>query len=120
MARILLAEDDPAARDFIRRALEIDGHAVTAAADGIEAQEALRRSGPFDLVVSDVQMPGLDGIGLAKLIAADGANARVLLISGLAEELERARGVRGLRLNGITKPFTLEEIRAAVTKALGS
>ncbi len=120
MARILLAEDDYAARDFLRRALELDGHSVTTAADGLEAREALGRAGPFDLIVSDVQMPGLDGIALATTVAAQKGNHRVLLVSGLAEEIERARSIEGIVLHGLTKPFTLDEIRTAVAKALGS
>lgn len=120
MARILLAEDDEAARDFVRRALEIDGHAVTTAADGLEARDALGRAGPFDLVISDVQMPGLDGIALAGAVAELKASPRVLLVSGLADEIGRVRTIPGIALHGLPKPFTLEEIRAAVARALAT
>jgi CheY-like chemotaxis protein len=62
MARILLADDDAATRDLVKRALAIDGHAVTSTQDGTEALDAITATpSGFDLLISDVQMPSLDG-----------------------------------------------------------
>ena len=68
MARILLADDDTATRDLVRRALEADGHSVHVTQDGSEALEAVEGSGAqkFDVLVSDVEMPLLDGVALAQ------------------------------------------------------
>ena len=63
MAAILLAEDDNAVREFVTRALQHDGHDVTAVEDGTLALEALGKSG-FDMLLSDIVMPELDGIAL--------------------------------------------------------
>ena len=117
MARILLADDEPAALQFFKRALESDGHRVTAAADGTDALARIEAE-PFDLLVSDVQMPGLDGIALVEKGLAVNAKLRVVLMSGFADELGRAAHLKDKISRVITKPFTLEQIRSAVKAAL--
>ncbi len=120
MARILLADDDAATRDLVQRALAIDGHAVTSTQDGAEALDALQRApGAFDLLISDVQMPALDGVALAEKGLAASPGLRVILMSGFAGELDRADHLKGKLANVITKPFTLDQIRIAVKAALG-
>jgi CheY-like chemotaxis protein len=115
MARILLADDDKGARDLVRRALELDGHTVVTADDGSEAL-SLFKSGKFDLLVTDVQMPGLDGIALAKEAMARDAALRVAVMSAYADKLDPALAKRGARL--LMKPTTIERIRAEVRAAL--
>ncbi len=70
MAAILLAEDDNAVREFVTRALEHDGHDVTAVEDGSLALEALAGQS-FDMLLSDIVMPELDGIALALKVSKD-------------------------------------------------
>lgn len=119
MARILLAEDDTAVRDFVRRALEMDGHDVVPVSDGGEAIERiLSPVEQFDLVLSDIRMPVLDGVALALQVGQDRPGLPVLLMSGYAEHRERAYGLDSLIAGIIQKPFTLEEIRAHVHHAL--
>ncbi len=113
MARILLADDDEATRDLVKRALETDGHVVSLTQDGTEAFEALAAQ-PFDLLVSDVHMPGLDGVDLARRAIAAAPQLKLLLMSGFAEELERARALKSPHLATILKPFTLDQVRSAV------
>jgi len=110
MARILLADDDKGTRDVVRRALELDGHKVVTADDGSEAQ-ALVQAGGFDLLVTDVQMPGLDGISLAKRLNVSRPGLRVLLMSGYPEHLERGITEIGGRIEVLTKPCSIDEIR---------
>ena len=120
MARILLADDDKGTRDLVRRALVMDGHDVVMAEDGSEALAALGPGG-FDLLVADVQMPGLDGIELAKRAVQLFPRIRLVLMSGYTEILETARGLeadQGARL--VTKPFAIERIRAEVRAALAA
>ncbi len=121
MARILLAEDDEAVRGFVRRALELDGHEVVAAADGGEALEILQgEDGRFDLLLSDIRMPVMDGIALALAAARDFAALRILLMTGYAEQRERAHGLDAIIHDVVQKPFTLVDIRRAVAEALAA
>lgn len=117
MAAILLADDDAATRDFVRRALEADGHRVVVAVDGSEALEKVT-AGAYQLLVSDVDMPGLDGVTLAAQACARDPALAVLLMSGFTEELARSQGIAARRLGALSKPFTLEQLRASVRKLL--
>jgi CheY-like chemotaxis protein len=120
MARILLAEDDAATRDLVQRALEMEGHTVIVTQDGAEALERLQGAGGrIDLLISDVQMPGVDGIALVEkgLVASPGL--RVILMSGYAGELERAHHLKPSISRVISKPFSLEQMRATVKGVLG-
>src|SRR4029077_524991 len=119
MVRILLAEDDAATRDLVQRALGVDGHEVVVTQDGSEALEYLRAApAPVQLLISDVQMPGLDGIALVEASLKIAPQLRVLLMSGFADELGRAEHLRSKITRVISKPFTLEQIRTAVKGAL--
>lgn len=116
---ILLTEDDESVRAFVKRALELDGHAVTTAEDGGEALEILSDADrSFDLVLSDIMMPVMDGIALALAVARDHPHLPILLMTGYAEQRERAHGLDQLVEDVVAKPFTLAEIRRAVTEAL--
>jgi two-component system, cell cycle response regulator CpdR len=120
MARILLAEDDAATRDLVQRALGLDGHEVIVTQDGSEALDYLRAApAPVQLLISDVQMPALDGIGLVEAGLKAVPGLRVVLMSGFADELGRAEHLRSKIARVISKPFTLEQIRSAVKGALG-
>jgi DNA-binding response OmpR family regulator len=119
MAHILLADDDEAARNLVKRALEAEGHSVDVTHDGSEALEKLRtRPGGVDVLVSDVQMPGLDGILLAGQAIEVQPKLRVLLMSGFPEQLDRARTLKAERIGVLSKPFTLEQVRSAVRALL--
>jgi len=118
MARILLADDDAAARNLVQRALAGDGHAVTCTQDGAEALEQLQSSSQFDVLIADVQMPGVDGIALAEKSFELRPKLRVILISGFADELDRAEHLKSKVARVVAKPITLEGIRAAVRAAL--
>ncbi len=119
MARILLAEDDPSVRGFVARALEMDGHAVLTAEDGGLAAEAmLEHEGNFDLLLSDIKMPVMDGIALALRVADQFPDVTILLMTGFADQRERAHGLDALVHDVVPKPFTLADIRAKVKEAL--
>mgnify|MGYP000163786968 CR=1 FL=1 len=85
MIRILLAEDDDAMRGYLSRALERNGYHVTTAASGTEALQFVE-SGTFDLLLTDIVMPGMDGIELAKRAAAEQGIA-VVAVAGLDDLL---------------------------------
>ncbi len=117
MARILLADDDRGMLDTARRALELDGHKVSTADDGAEARAKIGAGGGFDVLVADVQMPGLDGVTLARQALATGGGIKVVLMSGHAEALEQAKSIPGVQT--IAKPFQIDQLRAVVRAALG-
>ena len=115
MARILLAEDDTSSRDIVYRALIADGHEVVATQDGLEALETLKRDiGAFDVLIADINMPGLDGVALAEQAVAAAADIAVLLVSGFEDQLERGAHIKARRISRVSKPFTLDRFRAEV------
>ena len=120
MANILLADDDAANLDLVRRALSADGHTVTTAADGAEALEVLEAAGgAIEVLVADIDMPALDGIALARAARQSQPQLKVVLMSGFAGQLDRARALDGAPIRTVSKPFSLEQIRAEVRAAIG-
>lgn len=121
MARILLAEDDRSVRAFVARALTLDGHEVVEADDGGLALEIMEdAAGRFDLMVSDIKMPVMDGIALALSVADRFPAVTIVLMTGYAEQRERAHGLDALIHDVIAKPFELEELRKRVDAALAA
>ena len=119
MARILIAEDEDAIRGMVARALLQDGHDVMTANDGAEALEVLTREhGAFELLLTDIRMPVMDGIALALAAARDYPDLTILLMTGYADQRERAFGLKTLIHDVVTKPFTLATLRTAVAEAL--
>ena len=121
MARILIAEDEEGLRSLVARALSQDGHAVTTANDGAEALDLLTREhGAFELLLTDIRMPIMDGIALALAAARDHPNVAILLMTGYADQRERASGLDALIHDVIAKPFSLATIRNAVRDAIAA
>lgn len=119
MARILIAEDDEGLRSLVARALSQDGHAVVTANDGAEALDLLTRAqGAFELLLTDIRMPIMDGIALALAAARDHPHVAILLMTGFADQRERAFGLDALIHDVIAKPFSLATIRNAVRDAI--
>src|SRR5262245_5210647 len=117
MARILIAEDEESLRGFVARALSQIGHEVVAVGDGGQALDRLTAD-KFDLLLADIKMPVMDGIALALAVARDHPDVVILLMTGYADQRERAHGLDTLIHDVITKPFTLAKIRSLVTSAL--
>jgi two-component system, cell cycle response regulator CpdR len=121
MARILIAEDDEPVRGFVKRALELDGHEVVAEADGGAALDRLAdEAGRFDMLLSDIRMPVMDGIALALTAGRDFPKLPILLMTGFADQRERAHDLAAIIEDVVTKPFSLAEIRAAVNHVLST
>jgi CheY-like chemotaxis protein len=117
MARILLVDDDVASRDLMARTLTSDGHAVTTADNGVDALAQL--AGGFDLLLSDVQMPELDGVALVGQALAAQPKLKVMLMSGLAGGFDRAAPVADRLVGTLTKPIAPDALKAAIRRALG-
>ena len=119
MARILIAEDEEPVRALVTRALAEEGPFVVATVDGIEALDMIQSEhGAFDLLLADIKMPGMDGIALALAVARDYPKLPILLMTGYADQRERAFGLEALITDVIAKPFALAEIKFAVASAL--
>ena len=121
MTRVLIADDEESMRLLVARALALDGHATVTAEDGAEALEILSREpDAFDLLLTDIQMPVMDGIALALTAARDFPDLTILLMTGFADQRERTHGLSAIVHDVITKPFSVAEIRAAVAAALSA
>lgn len=119
MAKILIAEDDEALRSLVVRALSDDGHDLTATADGAAALDALsEHKGEFDLLLTDVKMPVLDGVDLAFAAGLGHPEIAIMLMTGYADQRERAHGLDAFVHDVIAKPFSAEQIKSAVREAL--
>ena len=119
MAKILIVEDDESVRTLAARALERAGHTVHVAVDGAQGLERITEAnGDYSLVVSDIRMPAMDGIEMAKAAAAAFTHLKIMLMTGYADQRERAEDLDGIILDVMQKPFTLAEIRSRVERAL--
>ena len=119
MARILVAEDDPSVRAFVVSALTMKGHEVVAEEDGGLAAETVEaEGGRFDLLLSDIKMPVMDGIALALQVGATYPGITIVLMTGFADQRERAHGLDALIYGVIPKPFSLQMLMDKVTDAL--
>ena len=119
MAKILLAEDDENVRQFVARALAHAGHEVAEAEDGGLAAEIMQeQQGAFDLLLSDIKMPVMDGIALALNVAAAWPEVTIVLMTGFADQRERAHGLEALIYYVIPKHFTLQALMEKVDDAL--
>jgi CheY-like chemotaxis protein len=119
MAKILITEDEDSLRMFVARALRLDGHETHEAGDGAEGLEKLSE-GPFDLLLSDIRMPVMDGIELVHQASARFPDLKILLMTGYAEQRERADDLAAKVIDVVQKPFALPDIRRAVASALAT
>lgn len=119
MARVLIADDEDSMRSLVARAVAMDGHETVTAADGAEALDILTGDArAFDLLLTDIKMPIMDGIALALAAARDFPDLVILLMTGFADQRERASGLNAIVHDVVTKPFSVADIRAAVAGAL--
>ena len=119
--RILIADDEESMRVLVARAIALDGHEIVTAQDGAEALEILTdQEGAFDLLLTDIKMPVMDGIALALAAARDFPDVTILLMTGFADQRERASGLNAIVHDVVTKPFSVADIRTAVADALAA
>jgi two-component system cell cycle response regulator CpdR len=118
MPRILLAEDDDSLRGFLTRALERAGYDVTSCADGEEAAAVLDQE--WDLLLTDIVMPGMDGIEVARLAAAKHPGLRIMFITGFAAVALAAGESAPAGAKVLSKPIHLREIVSEVEKMMAA
>jgi two-component system response regulator AtoC len=116
-ARLLVADDDPVARDLLVEILVSEGYVVRAAADGAACVD-LARAGPFDLALVDLRMPGLDGLEVLQRLQALRPPVPVLILTAFATIETAIEAIRAGAWDYVSKPFRVDEIRLTVARAL--
>jgi two-component system cell cycle response regulator CpdR len=120
MARILLAEDDESMRVFLANALKRAGHRVRDCAEGLSALDAIKAE-PYDLLLADIVMPGMDGIELARQANEVHPTLKVLFITGFAAvALNAKRTGRTAEAKVLSKPFHLRDLVAQIDRILAA
>jgi two-component system response regulator MprA len=114
---VLLAEDDRAIRHALERALTLEGYAVTAVADGVEALAQAHKTPP-DVLLLDVMMPGIDGLQVCRVLRAEGNRTPILMLTALVETADRIAGLDAGADDYVVKPFDVEEVFARLRALL--
>ncbi|WP_017573090.1 response regulator transcription factor [Nocardiopsis halotolerans] len=116
-ATVLVADDDRAIRDSLERALQLEGYDVRTVPDGVQAL-AVVHSEPVDLLVLDVMMPGVDGLGVARVLRAERDRTPILMLTARVETPDRVAGLDAGADDYLAKPFELEELLARLRALL--
>jgi len=119
MSRILVVDDEEALRSLVARGLGLDGHTCLTAADGAEALDILiAEGGRFDLLLTDIRMPLMDGIALALAAKREFPALPIVLMTGYAEQRERAKSLEAIVAEVMVKPFAITDLRATVMRVI--
>lgn len=116
-ANILVVDDEPGVRDMLADALRMQGYAAATAADGHTALREIYE-GDFDLIISDVNMPKVNGFELLERLRATGDETPVILLTARGDRADVAVGFRAGADDYVTKPFGLEELMLRVEARL--
>lgn len=111
LMKVLVVDDDRAIRESVARALALEGYQVLTAVDGVEAIVAARRP-DLDVVVLDVMMPAVDGLGVCRVLRADGIRTPILMLTARVEVGARVAGLDAGADDYLAKPFELDELLA--------
>jgi two-component system, OmpR family, response regulator MprA len=116
--KILVVDDEPAVRESLRRALELEGYSVDLAGDGAEALERFGANGEPDAVILDILMPRMDGLETCRRLRREGRRVPVLMLTAREEVENRVAGLDAGADDYVTKPFALEELLARIRALL--
>ena len=117
MSRVLVVDDEAAMRDLLRMVLEKERHEVLTANDGVTGL-SLATSRDVDLVISDIKMPGLDGVGLLAGLRQQGYTVPVIMITAYADSESAIQAMKQGAYDYLTKPFKMDEIKLVIRRAL--
>ncbi len=118
MARVLVVDDEEGIREFLAEALEDDGHVAVRAADGLEAVRILTRES-FELMITDLKMPGLDGMGLVKKVRAEQPEMEVIVLTAYGTVETAVEAMRLGAFDYLQKPLASPgELRLLAARAL--
>jgi two-component system response regulator MprA len=116
--RILVVDDEPAVRESLRRALQLEGYDVALAGDGVEALDLIHGGNGVDAVVLDVSMPRLDGLEACRRLRHEGSSLPVLMLTARDAVADRVAGLDAGADDYVVKPFALEELLARLRALL--
>lgn len=116
-AHLVIAEDDRAVRESVKRALELEGYSVTAVNDGVAALEAASGS-DVDLLLLDLGMPNMDGLTVCRRLRSAGSRLPILVLTARTEISDRVSGLDAGADDYLPKPFSLDELLARVRSLL--
>jgi CheY-like chemotaxis protein len=114
--KILVVDDEPASLKVLRYILDYEGYETAGAKDGVEALELLAQS-RFDLVISDLKMPRLDGLALAKHLISNVPITPIFLMT--AYDFDSREDILALRIPCLSKPLSLDQLLVEIQKVLG-
>ncbi|WP_344972850.1 response regulator transcription factor [Salinactinospora qingdaonensis] len=114
---VLIADDDRAIRESLERALELEGYEVLTASDGVETLATVHQRS-VDLLVLDVMMPGVDGLGVCQVLRAEGDRTPILMLTARVETSDRVAGLDAGADDYLPKPFELDELLARLRALL--
>lgn len=117
MASILVVDDELSMREFLKILLEKEGYSISIAQGANEALE-LTEQQTFDLIISDIKMPEIGGLGLLKTLRQQGNNVPIILITAYASPEDAVEAMKGGAFDYITKPFNVDEIKAVIRSSL--
>ena len=115
--RILIIEDEKEVAEFIQRVLRDESHAVDVALDGASGEE-MALAEPYDLIVLDIMLPGIDGIEVLRRVRAEGVGTPVLLLTARNSVADRVAGLDAGADDYLGKPFAVAELRARIRALL--
>lgn len=115
--RILIIEDEPPIRRFLRTALSAQGYRIEEAETGESALEFLKRN-PVDLIVLDLGLPGIDGLEVIERLRAEGRSTPIIILSSRDDEAGKVRALDMGADDYVSKPFGMEELSARIRAAL--
>jgi len=115
---VLVVDDEPAVRESLRRALELEGYTVELAEDGETALEKLAGAAEPDAVILDILMPGIDGLEVCRRVRASGNHVPVLMLTARTEVDSRVAGLDAGADDYLSKPFALAELLARLRALL--
>ncbi len=119
--RVLVVDDQTPVRELVAAVLASDGHSVETARDGADALRLLDSAKPYDLIVSDLKMPGLDGPSLYLELTRRWPDTRphLLFISGFVDSPEYSGFLQGTQVQVLLKPFAVDDLSRVVHGLLG-
>jgi two-component system response regulator PilR (NtrC family) len=119
MALILVVDDEPGIREMVKAALRYDGHSVVVAASGNEALGLLKKDS-FDLLVTDLSMPGMSGVDLLREASVEAPDLPAIVVTAYGSKESAIEAMRHGAVNYLEKPFDVEELRMHVGRAINS
>ncbi len=115
--RVLIVDDEPPIRRFLRTSLSAQGYDIVEAEDGVKALDEVRRMSP-DVLVLDLGLPGMDGLEVIRRLRGGGATLPIIVLSSRADEAGKVEALDLGADDYVTKPFGVDELLARIRAAM--